>query len=390
MIKIKRLFEYVNRDINITDTVCLDYIIRNCKLCSFDTYYNMCSDENDEEYNDYFFMLTDELRLFLKSTGYSDHPDLMGNDIVERLLTEIYNNEKEINSIPDISDVLLDITDRFTHSLIRGGDKYYLFFDAKDTYNITDVISRLKRFGYDVFHKTYYGQDPLLHVICINLYKNISENVKDIESEYHLRNIDGSRKRYLEKDYEKTLSKCSSISKDLRSKNSPYLAKISKVMGEKGDHRIYNSIEIYSPKLNESSTSIDDMNDYLLSFSDDGFFITMNELKSNCWSRINLSKRLNQYTTNNNKVKKYVEQYMSNLSSFYNKISFKEINIVCYIEMRMEYDAEEFGLFDINISGSKKDIKIQDVDKYYDFDSTGHELIDDIDVTVYITIDLLI
>lgn len=69
-----------------------------------------------------------------------------------------------------------------------------------------------------------------------------------LEKEYKLFNKDGTRKKYLESQRDKLHSKCVEISKSLKSKNLPYLAKIANVIGEKGDTRTYISIYIYHIK----------------------------------------------------------------------------------------------------------------------------------------------
>ncbi len=46
-------------------------------------------------------------------------------------------------------------------------------------------------------------------------------------------------------NYKITLKKCANISRELKSRKLPYLAKIDKVRGEKGDDRMYDAIIIY-------------------------------------------------------------------------------------------------------------------------------------------------
>jgi len=75
--------------------------------------------------------------------------------------------------------------------------------------------------------------------------ESIVDLIYDLEIQYGLVTKDNKKKRFLEKDYKETLTKCANISKDLKRKNLPFLAKIVNVRGEKGDYRIYNSIILY-------------------------------------------------------------------------------------------------------------------------------------------------
>lgn len=69
-----------------------------------------------------------------------------------------------------------------------------------------------------------------------------------LEREFELINKDGTRKKYLESYRDKLHIKCANISKKLKERNLPYLAKIGRVIGEKGDTRNYISIYIYFNK----------------------------------------------------------------------------------------------------------------------------------------------
>ena len=76
---------------------------------------------------------------------------------------------------------------------------------------------------------------------------NIKKEIEELENEYHLYNSDGSRKRYLQKNYSTTSSICSDISKKLKERGFPYLAKITTIKCEKSDNRNYQTIIIYKP-----------------------------------------------------------------------------------------------------------------------------------------------
>jgi hypothetical protein len=64
--------------------------------------------------------------------------------------------------------------------------------------------------------------------------------LKTIEQDFNIRNLDGSRKRFLKKNYKTVLKKVQQLNKS--NKNTSFKFKIIEVMGEKGDSRTYYAI----------------------------------------------------------------------------------------------------------------------------------------------------
>jgi hypothetical protein len=64
--------------------------------------------------------------------------------------------------------------------------------------------------------------------------------LKTIEQDFNIRNLDGSRKRFLKKNYKAVLKKVQQLNKS--NKNTSFKFKIIEVMGEKGDSRTYYAI----------------------------------------------------------------------------------------------------------------------------------------------------
>ena len=107
--------------------------------------------------------------------------------------------------------------------------------------------------SYKILEK-YYTYQEIYEIFVANEYalpdesevssmiKNrsaITMSIDDIESKFNLRNQDGSRKRFLERNYRTTLNKVQQLNKS----NPDFNFSIIKVMGEKGDTRTYNAIK---------------------------------------------------------------------------------------------------------------------------------------------------
>jgi hypothetical protein len=84
---------------------------------------------------------------------------------------------------------------------------------------------------------TVFNQASTRNLSLFNRRKQIF--IKAKERQFGLRNQDGSRKRYLKKNYKSTLE----IVKKLNRANEDFKFSIITVMGEKGDSRVYNAIK---------------------------------------------------------------------------------------------------------------------------------------------------
>lgn len=100
--------------------------------------------------------------------------------------------------------------------------------------------------------KKRYLQGKLADYYINKYIKNYDDkfdsDITKLEKKYKLFNKDGTRKKYLESQRDSLHKKCVEISKDLTKSGLPYLAKITNVIGEKGDTRTYISIYIYHKK----------------------------------------------------------------------------------------------------------------------------------------------
>ncbi len=112
------------------------------------------------------------------------------------------------------------------------------------------IKSKKKNYFIDKYYKKKELVNKLQHKLDFETTDTESVDdvvgmIYDLENKYNLVTKDGKKKRYLESDYKITLARCANISRDLKEKELPFLAKIVKVRGEKGDFRMYDAIIIY-------------------------------------------------------------------------------------------------------------------------------------------------
>jgi hypothetical protein len=165
-------------------------------------------------------------------------------------LLEIKENLNENNNDKTISDQ----RDFNYDDLIEYGmsDKAYNY--AKNNQEILNDLLNLKNIN------NKYSKSTISNIIDIILEENVKlidknqlklfspntllekPNITQLEIKLGVRHKDGTIKRRLEKDYLKTLDDTAQLNKKLI--GTGYQAKITKVAGEKGDRRTYDSIQL--------------------------------------------------------------------------------------------------------------------------------------------------
>lgn len=187
-------------------------------------------------YQDRAFTDRSELKLLIAE----DNPK-MSNSEVERKINRLKSKDKD-----------LDYGYASTAHKMQGSTFENVFVDE----NNIDIQTRFENPDYDNWHKIKYVafSRASKNAYVLSNKTEIPQNdfmlspmtttvERDIEKKNGLRNKDGSRKRYLlnNKNYKKLLAKAQELNNTL----VDHTAKIIKVMGEKGDSRVYYALAVY-------------------------------------------------------------------------------------------------------------------------------------------------
>jgi hypothetical protein len=219
---------------------------------------------------------------------YQSSVDL--NEFVARIfkseILQDYLNNNNFNDNKNFFERFIEVIKKFINNFNKtlSGDKIQKNSDLdlainnvlgltstvseKDTRDVTDDIfnelegsqqTQLKEGEKDVTDDIFNELEGGLQSPVVKVNPD-QESILILENSLGLRNTDGSRKRYLPKNFKKTLAKIVDLNRNKLDSN--FRATRIKVKGEKGDSRIYDSIKIvgnnenkvrYSPIIKEDT-----------------------------------------------------------------------------------------------------------------------------------------